>query len=152
MKQWIFSVALIAMAYCEAQIKLIEFKNESDLKFHTTFCNGTPVEGSAIDQSEACITTEDLELRMVFEDAGRSGYHRPEWKFHLWLERDDGFPFFHQDRILYAVIFYDGDGEVSIHWDKDGKLHVYGGLGVKDILYPWSKGRPVEEIFESTRS
>lgn len=123
-----------------AAIRLLEFKNESEFQFNSTFCNGTPVENAVLDHPQSCLATRAQEFWMTFEDAGPSGYYRPEWKFHLWLESDEGFSFFEQNRILYAVIFYDGEGEISIHWDKGGKLHVQGGKGVKDILYPWAKG------------
>lgn len=151
MKRWIFLAALCASIGLDAGIKLVEFKNESNLDFGETFCNGTPIQGAWLDQPETCMTEEQRDLRIVFEDAGRSGYHRPQWKFHVWLENDNGFRFLNRDRLLYAVIFYDGDGEVSLYLDEDQKLHVIGGANVKDILYPWAqgtmgRGNPYHEI------
>jgi len=99
-----------------------------------------PAEGALLDQPASCLATEEGDFQMVFEDAGQSGFFRPEWKFHVWLEQENGFPFLGEERLLYAVIFYDGDGEISIRWDNEGRLSLQGGVGVKDILYPWAKG------------
>ncbi len=133
----------------EARIKLVEFKNESNRAFCKNLADGRPLPRATswgkplpllIDTPGAVIQSSDHRYQIIFEDAGHSGYHRPHWKFHVWLRCKGGLSFFNQERILYAVIFYDGDGEVKVHIDSQGKLHIRGGYDVKDILYPWAVG------------
>jgi|GEM_PF-5717122 len=139
MEKWIFA-SLFAAASLHAGIQLSQFKNESEWIFNPTFCNGTPILGALLGQGETCVATADDAFMVVFEDAGLSGYSHPQWKLNVWLESDEGFPLFSQNRILYAVVFYDGEAELSVRWDSKGKLHLTGGKGVKDILLPWAKG------------
>lgn len=131
----------------EGRIKLIEFKNNSNLVFNECFTDGTPYkaildakQSILIDQQGAVIETTDGTLQIILEDAHRSGYHRPHWKYHVWLKSKTGFPFLKDNKILYAVIFYDGDGEVKLRIDPHGRLDVKGAYDVKDILYPWNEG------------
>lgn len=93
-----------------------------------------------IDTEAVIIETTQRNFRVILEDAGHSGYHRPHWKFHVWLENDEGFSFLNQSRILYAVIFYDGEAEIKLKFDHSGHLHIEAGYDVKDILYPWAVG------------
>ena len=58
-------------------------------------------------------------------------------KLYIWLENDLGFPLLPEDQILYAVIFYEGDAEISLHLDYLGKLRVLKGANVQNVLYPW---------------
>lgn len=151
--KWLHCIGLLTLGLfsctgdLEARIKLVEFTNQSDLIFNETFTDGRPYQNFLqeknsilIDQEGAEITTKDGNLKIILEDAHRSGYHRPHWKYHVWLESASGFPFLNGNRILYAVVFYDGDGEVRLMMDENRKLHVMGGYDVKDILYPWAKG------------
>lgn len=140
MRKWILSIALVAWSFSEAQLTLTEFKNDSDLKFNPTFCDGTPIQGALLDGPETCLWAEEGEFGIVFEDAGCSGFYRPERKFNIWLESDDGFQYFDANRILYAVVFYDGEAEVALHFDARRKVHVEALSGVKDVVYPWAKG------------
>ena len=140
MKYLLVLLSLFAWVSSEARVQLVEFKNESSLRFSETFCNGELVEGAWIDGSDFCISEEEGDLRISFEDGGSSGYHRPHWKLHVWLESERGFPLFHTNRILYAIVFYDGDAELSLYVDADQKLRLIGGSNVKDILYPWAQG------------
>lgn len=141
------SLFLLSAATLEARIKLVEFTNHSNMAFCETFDDGTPyremIDNSLpvlVDQEGGVISSADGEFRIIFEDAHRSGYHRPHWKFNVWIESKQGFPWLAKNKLLYAVVFYDGDGEVKLHIDRKGKLHVNGGYDVKDILYPWAKG------------
>ena len=131
----------------EATIKLVEFTNQSDLIFKKTFKDGRAYQSLLetknailISQEGAEIETQDGNLKIILEDAQRSGYHRPHWKYHVWIESASGFPFLNQNRILYAVVFYDNEGEIKLRIDENRKLHVVGGNDVKDVLYPWAKG------------
>jgi hypothetical protein len=140
-------LSLLCMGCLEARIKLMEFSNESNRAFNKTFDDGRDYvsalssgKGILIDQPGAAISSLDGSFKIILEDAHRSGYHRPHWKFHVWIESQNGFPFLANNKLLYAVVFYDGDGEVKLKIDSTGKLHVTGGYDVKDILYPWAKG------------
>lgn len=140
-------LSLLSLGCLEARIKLVEFTNESNRAFDSTFADGRDYvsaldsgNGILIDQPGAVISSKDGAFKIILEDAHRSGYHRPHWKFHVWIENEDGFPYLDSNRLLYAVVFYDGDGEVKLKIDHNGKLHVTGGYDVKDILYPWAKG------------
>ncbi len=140
------AVFTLSMSKVEATIKLTQFENLSSLSFQETFEDGTPYQamlesnGEVIIEKGATIVSSDGKYKLVLEDAARSGYHRPHWKFHVWLESEEGFPFLNQNRILYAVVFYDGAGEVQLHLNPEGKLEVTGGYDVADVLYPWAKG------------
>ncbi len=131
----------LSVTAAEARIKFLGFENESSLKFEETFVDGRLVDQEQlIDQEGAVLVSKNEHLKIILEDAQQSGFHRPHWKFNVWLESDRDIPIFNQNRLLYAVIFYDGDGEVKLHLDKDKKLHIVGGFDVADILYPWAKG------------
>lgn len=138
----------LSLRSLEAKIRLNDFTNDSQFVFKETFSDGTLYRsdasadgvGTLIDQPVKTLETADGNYKIIFEDAQRSGYHRPHWKFHIWVESKSGFSFFEQSRILYAVIFYDGEAEISINLDEAGKLHVIGGKDVKDVLLPWAKG------------
>lgn len=135
-KYCFFSVAFLFLGCSlEATIRLTEVlsQHSTSFPFHTG-------NGLRIDKEGARLTSTDGEYTIFFEDAGRSGFHRPHWKFHVWLENKTALPLFASSKILYAVIFYDGEGEVKLHIDREGKLHVIGGRDVKDVLYPWAKG------------
>jgi hypothetical protein len=82
----------------------------------------------------------DGNFKIILEDAHRSGFHRPHWKYHVWIESKEGFQYILGNKFLYAVIFYDSEGEFKIKIDEQGKLDIVAGPHVKDILYPWAKG------------
>lgn len=140
------AMMLFGMTELEARIKLVKFSNHSNIEFYETFTDGTPFQriikakkGILIDQAGAEIAAIDGSLKIILEDAYESGFYRPQWKFNVWLESTQ-FPFINGNRILYAVIFYDGDGEIKLSMDASGRLHVTGGYDVKDIVYPWAVG------------
>ncbi|MBA3722897.1 MAG: hypothetical protein H0W88_10930 [Parachlamydiaceae bacterium] len=127
----------------EAVIKLVEFTNESKIKFNNTFDDGRDYlqkNGISIDKEGASISDNKGRYKIIFEDADKSGYHRPHWKFHIWVEDNSKRSFLAQNKMLYAVVFYDGEGEVKVNIDSNGKIHVTGGYDVKDVLYPWAVG------------
>lgn len=140
------AVLTLSMSAVEATIKLTKFENDSSFSFQETFEDGTPYQellnqnGEVIIEKGAVISSTDGKYKLILEDAARSGYHRPHWKFHVWLESEEGFPFLNQNKMLYAVVFYDGAGEVQLHLNQEGKLEVKGGYAVADVLYPWAKG------------
>lgn len=157
MKGRLFILILLASFSMHARIKLVEFVNESNIEFNQEFLDGKPFQtvlnaGDCIvlDSVDAIIQSVDGRTAITFEDAGKSGFHRPHWKYHVWI-KSDSFPFLNQEKLLYAVIFYDGDGEVKIHINPQGKIAVIGGYDVKDVLYPWSigtigRGNPYHQI------
>lgn len=140
------AVFTLSMNKAEAMIKLTQFENQSSLVFQETFEDGTPYQAmleqgeEVIIEQSATIASLDGKYKLILEDAAKSGYHRPHWKFHVWLESEEGLPFLNQNRILYAVVFYDGAGEVQLSLNPEGKLEVIGGDAVADVLYPWAKG------------
>lgn len=151
MSKWLFTIASFLSLFIngvDASVKLVEFTNHSQLLFNDTFSDGTPYQLESSAQNQGILITDPVKVietldgkyKVILEDAKRSGYHRPHWKFHIWLESSSGFPLLNQNRVLYAVIFYDGDGEFSLVIGEDGKLQVLGGAGVADILLPWAKG------------
>jgi len=135
-----------ASQHLEGVIRIIDFQNNGPIQFHEETTDGRAFkelvsqEGMVIDQEGAVLEAVNGEYRIIFEDAHRSGFHRPHWKFHIWLESRKSFPFMDGNRILYAVMFYDGEGEVSLHINKKGKLKLKGGHDCIDILYPWKVG------------
>lgn len=138
----LFLLALLSsIVSLQAQIKLTEFVNVSSIAFSNGLSDGTSLKnGLILDGKQAEILSLDRNHKIIFEDAHQSGYHRPHWKYHVWIESNQGFPLLRQNRVLYAVIFYDGLGEVKLLLDNESKLHVIAGKNVKDILYPWAKG------------
>ncbi len=159
----LFIITLSCLSFfCEATIRLTEFNNESAIQFEDTFKDGTPYlslienNAGAVIERNAVITSLDGNTSIIFEDAQRSGFHRPHWKFHVWLKSKTGFPFMDGNKILYAVVFYDGEGEVKVQLDAEGKLHILGGYDVKDVLYPWKvgtigRGNPYLQIKNSSQ-
>lgn len=120
----------------KAALRIVEFRDESLFCFRSTFWNGVLVENAFLNQAEFYLATETQDFWLIFEDAGRSGSHRHDWMFRIWLV-EAGFSFFDQRRILCATIFYDGVGEIAIHWDRDGRLRIRGVKGINEIFYPW---------------
>lgn len=146
MRNLLIGIAILACSSCGgsrhlmATVRLAEFTNASTIVFQDDVVdlNNEPVgklaEGLVIDQTGAVLTATDGSFRLILEDAHRSSYHRPHWKFQVWLETPSPLPFFSTNRILYAIFFYDGEGDLRLHLDHDGKLYVNGGC---DVLYPW---------------
>lgn len=127
-----FSIAM----HVSAKVQLVDVINESSLDFGLTFCDGTPILGAMLDQPSSCMTEAAGDLQIVFEDAGPACLGSLQ-KLYIWLENDLGFPLLPEDQILYAVIFYEGDAEISLHLDYLGKLRVLKGANVQNVLYPW---------------
>lgn len=138
----------------EATIKITSFKNESPIEFNTETDNGVPYQtlislgdGFVLSQNDS-ISSTDGKYKIVFEDAGKSGFHRPHWKYHVWIQSTDGFPFLAGGKVLHSVFFYDGLGEMQIRLCPGSKLFVKGG---RDVLHPWKigtigRGNPYHKI------
>jgi hypothetical protein len=145
-KMIISAVSLMLSIFCtaEATIKITSFKNESPIAFNEKTDEGKPYldliskgSGFVIDKEGAVISSTDGKYQIIFEDAGRSGFHRPHWKFHVWVKSEEGFPFMAGGKVLHSVFFYDGEGEMNVRLCKGGKLFIIGG---RDVLYPWKVG------------
>ncbi len=155
---FVVTFSLFVWGGLEARVRLVEFTNESCFAFLDKFTDGRPYrplidsgEGVLIDQEGAEIRSVDGNYAIILEDAHRSGFHRPHWKYNVWIKCKEGFPLINQNKILYAVVFYDGDGEIKLRLDANNKLHVTGGYDVKHVLYPWAvvtigRGNPYHQI------
>lgn len=129
----------------DATIRLVSFENDSWIRFNETTDEGRPYldlinEGSGfvIDGEGSAISSKNGKYKIRFEDAGRSGFHRPHWKFHVWVEAEKGFPLLEGSEVLHSVFFYDGEGEMSVKLSEEGKLVIEGG---RAVLNPWKEGK-----------
>ena len=133
------ALAMLATLPLEARIKLVGFQNDSQIRFKNTFADGYNYRrdlnrGVLIDQEGATIESRNGNCKIIFEDAGRSGENRPYWVFSVYVERQSCFPY-GGHRVHYADIYYDGDGEVSLWIDREGKLEIIGGYDVAYICH-----------------
>jgi hypothetical protein len=137
-------ISLISLSSAEAVIKITSFKNESPTSYKNLTEEGKPYldlidkgSGFVIGEEGATIASQDGKYKIIFEDAGKSGFHRPHWKFHVWIQAVDGFPFMAGGKVLHSVFFYDGEGEMTVRLCKGGKLFINGG---RAVLNPWKVG------------
>ncbi len=128
----------------EAVIKIASFQNESPIEFNDVTDENIPYldlidqkEGLIVDKEGATISSKNGKYKIVFEDADKSGFHRPHWKFHVWVINQDGFPFMAGGKVLHSVFFYDGLGEMNVRLCPGGKLFITGG---RAVLNPWKVG------------
>lgn len=132
-----FLCLMSAFLSTEATIKITSFQNESPLEFNTLTDDGRPLADLIIDKEGATLSSKDGKYQIIFEDAGKSGFHRPYWKFHVWVKMTDGFPFLAGGKVLHSVFFYDGLGEMQVRLCPGSKLFIKGG---RDVLNPWKVG------------
>lgn len=146
MKNGIKILALLSLVTFQltATIKLIGFNNDSDFKFKCCLEDGRCLKksfqndgGILIDGKGAILSTKDESLKIRFEDSGKSGFHRPHWKYNVWVDSDQAHPITGENSFLFAMIFYDGNGEFTLNFSEDGHISLEKGKDVKDILYPW---------------
>ena len=137
-------VSLLSFSATEAAIKVVSFKNESPIEYKEITEEGKPYvnlinqgEGFVIDKEGATISSSDGKYKILFEDAGKSGFYRPYNKFHVWIKAEDGLPFLAGGKVLHSVFFYDGIGEMNVRLCKGGKLFITGG---REVLNPWKVG------------
>lgn len=144
---------IFCFAKSEAYIQINEFSNDSNHAFVNCQVDGTAAVISTksllIKKNALFETANDDQL--IFEDAGHSGYHRPHWKFNVWLKSASKLPFMNQNYILYAVIFYDGIGNINVNLDKNDGLQIKAGYDTKKVIYPWAvatigRGNPYHNI------
>ncbi|MCE5318526.1 MAG: hypothetical protein LLG04_14340 [Parachlamydia sp.] len=96
-----FLCLMSAVLSTEATIKITSFLNESPLEFNTMTDDGRLfVEGLIIDKEGATLSSKDGKCQIIFEDADKSGFHRPHWKFHVWVKMTDS-----QEREAVANIY-----------------------------------------------
>ena len=140
----VFGLACLFSYSADAVVRIVSFENESPIEFNDTTDDQRPYldqikqgSGFVIDKEGAVISTKDGKYKIRFEDAGQSGFHRPHWKFHVWVEAADGIPFMAGGKVLHSVFFYDGEGEMSVKVCKGSKLFIKGG---RDVLNPWKVG------------
>lgn len=146
-KSLLIGAGIILGANCaNATMRLTQFENHSNISLNDTTQDGRSLVdlgfsgGLKLDKGSTVISSQDGDYRIILEDAERSGYHRPHWKYHVWLESKEHLPLLENNRMLYAVLFYDGEGQFSLSIDESGKLNITAGYDCKDILYPWAVG------------
>jgi hypothetical protein len=137
----------------EAVIKITSFENESNIPLSKLTEANQPyleliAQGGFVIEKRAAIKSSDGKYKIIFEDAGKSGFHRPHWKFNVWIKSKEGFPFLEGNKILHSVFFYDGEGEMQVRLSPEGKLFITGG---RDVLNPWKvatmgRGNPYHTI------
>lgn len=146
MKNTFFILTVLFFSFfakSEAYIQINKFSNDSIYQFVNNQVDGSKIDiytNTLLIKKNAIFETVNGEYQLIFEDAGHSGYHRPHWKFNVWLKCTNKFPFMNQNYILYAVIFYDGIGNINVKINKNNSLEIQQGYDTKKIIYPWAVG------------
>ena len=160
MKHSLKILALLTLVTMQlsATIKLTKFTNNSNQEFNCRFDGGGCFKeamendgGVLIDGEGAVLSSKTGHLKIRFEDSGKSGFHRPHWKYNVWVDTETPNEITGENSFLFATIFYDGNGEFELSISEENHISLKAGFDVKDILYPWKatvfgRGSPYNTI------
>lgn len=154
----LFAVMASLVTFCfatsEGYIQINQFENNTThqfVKFEVDGEKADTLSTPLVIKHNAVFETANGDYQLIFEDAGHSGFHRPHWKFNVWLKSANKLPFMKQNDILYAVIFYDGIGNINLNLDESAGFEIQSGYDTHKVIYPWAvatigRGNPYHNI------